>query len=153
VPATGGNTLFANCTAAYDALPADIKARIAGRAALNVYDYNADPTHRTETMNWEAPHWAHPVVRTHPETGNKALYVCRLMSWRIEDMEQAESDELLSYLFDHMEQPEFVYEHVWRVGELIMWDNRCSVHARTHFEPTARRMMRRITTKGLEPVV
>jgi len=153
VPTKCGNTLFANCTTAYEALPADMKARIEGRLALNVYDYNADPTHRLGKINWEAPHWVHPVVRTHPETGAKAIYVCRLMSYRIEDMEEAVSDELLSFLFDHMEKPEFIYEHAWKVGELMMWDNRCSVHARADFDPNDRRMMRRITTKGVEPVI
>lgn len=153
VPAIGGNTLFANCYDAYETLADDIKRRIDGRMALNVYDYAANPTHRGADINWDAPHWVHPVVRTHPENGRKALYISRLMTFRIEDMDADESDELLAYLFDHMERPEFVYEHKWRIDDLLVWDNRCSVHARAYFDPAHRRMMRRLTTKGATPVV
>ena len=96
--------------------------------------------------------WVHPVIRTHPETGRKAIYVNRLMTMRIEGLERDESDEILNYLFDHIEKPEFVYEHRWSVGELMMWDNRCSVHARTYFSPEKRRMMRRVTVRDPSPV-
>lgn len=151
IPKVGGNTLFSNGYRAYDSLPEAVKARIAGRKALNVYDYNANPTLRG-TVSAEAPqHW-HPVVRTHPETGRKALYVNRLMTHRIEGLDQAESDKLLDFLFAHLERPELVYEHRWRVGDLLMWDNRCTLHARRDFDPKDRRMLRRITIRGSEPV-
>jgi len=91
-------------------------------------------------------------VRTHPATGRKALYVNRLMTIAIEDMPAAESDELLAFLFDHQEQRQFVYEHVWRVGDLLMWDNRCTLHARTDFSAAERRLMRRVTILGEKPV-
>ena len=90
----------------------------------------------------------HPVFRTHDETGRKAIYVNRLMTVRIEDMPQAESDALLNALFDHSETPEFVYRHVWRVGDLIVWDNRCSMHARDDVPSDQRRLMFRTTVKG-----
>ena len=66
----------------------------------------------------------------------------------IEGLPEDESDSILQQLFKHSENPEFVYEHVWQVGDLVMWDNRCSMHARTDFDPGERRMMRRITVKG-----
>ena len=107
---------------------------------------------RPSEINPDAPQWVHPVVRTHPDTGRKAIYVNRLMTLWIEGIERAESDEILDYLFAHIEKPQFVYEHVWSVGELMMWDNRCSAHARTWFSPEKRRMMRRVTVRDPYPV-
>ena len=153
VPDEGGNTLFANCRLAYEALDDDWKARLDGLRALHYYDYKRDPTLRPSTINPDAPQWVHPVVRTHPETGKKAIYVNRLMTLWIEGIDRDESDEILDYLFAHIEKPEFVYEHEWTVGELIMWDNRCSAHARTWFSPEKRRMMRRVTVRDPYPVV
>jgi taurine dioxygenase len=74
------------------------------------------------------------------------------MTVRIEDMPEAESEELLNFLFDHQEQRKFVYEHVWRVGDIVMWDNRCTLHARTDFSAAERRLMRRVTILGEKPV-
>ena len=153
VPDEGGNTLFANCRLAYEALDDDWKARLDGLRALHYYDYKRDPTLRPSTINPDAPQWVHPVVRTHPETGKKAIYVNRLMTLWIEGIDREESDEILDYLFAHIEKPQFVYEHEWTVGELIMWDNRCSAHARTWFSPEKRRMMRRVTVRDPYPVV
>jgi alpha-ketoglutarate-dependent taurine dioxygenase len=151
VPNSGGNTLFANGYTAYETLPDDIKRRIAGRRALNAYDYDNASTSRGATVREEAPSSVHPVVRTHPATRRKALYVNRLMTRRIEGLPEAESEELLNFLFDHQERPEFVYEHVWRPGDLLMWDNRCTLHARTDFSPNQRRLMRRVTILGEKP--
>ena len=95
---------------------------------------------------------SHPVVRTHPATGRKALYVNRLMAVAIEGMDEAESDELRNLLFDHQEQRQFVYEHVWGVGDILMWDNHCTLHARTDFSSAERRLMRRVTILGEKPV-
>ena len=153
VPDEGGNTLFSNCRLAWEALPDAWKARLEGLRALNYYDYGGNPTRRPASIDTEKPHWVHPVVRTHPETGRKALYVNRLMTLWIEGIDRAESDEILDFLFDHIEKPDFVYEHVWSVGDLMMWDNRCSVHARTYFAPEKRRMMRRVTIRDPLPVV
>lgn len=153
VPDEGGNTLFANCRLAYEALDDGWKARLDGLRALHYYDYKRDPTLRPSEINPDAPQWVHPVVRTHPETGRKAIYVNRLMTLWIEGIDRDESDEILDYLFAHIEKPEFVYEHEWTVGELIMWDNRCSAHARTWFSPDKRRMMRRVTVRDPYPVV
>jgi taurine dioxygenase len=74
------------------------------------------------------------------------------MTVRIEGFPAQESDELLALLFDHQERREFIYEHFWRAGDLLMWDNRCTLHARTDFSPNERRLMRRITILGEKPV-
>ncbi|MEE8332291.1 MAG: TauD/TfdA family dioxygenase, partial [Alphaproteobacteria bacterium] len=86
VPEEGGNTLFANCQLAYDRLDDDWKRRLEGLRALNYYDYAHDPIARPSALNPDAPQWTHPVVRTHPETGRKALFINRLMTIRIEGM-------------------------------------------------------------------
>jgi len=120
--------------------------------SANAYDYVNASMKRGTRIAEGVPHCAHPVVRTHPATGRKALYVNRLMTVRIEDMPEAESEELLNFLFDHQEQRKFVYEHVWRVGDIVMWDNRCTLHARTDFSAAERRLMRRVTILGERPV-
>ncbi len=152
VPSVGGNTLFANAYLAYETLPAEIKRRIDGRKATNAYDYDNASTIRGTRLREGVPQYSHPVVRTHPATGRKALYVNRLMTLAIEGLPEAESDELLDLLFDHQEQQQFIYEHVWRVGDILMWDNRCTLHARTDFSSAERRLMRRIAILGEKPV-
>jgi taurine dioxygenase len=147
IPTYGGDTLFASGTAAYDTLDPAVKAKVEGRRAVNYYVYNS--VVRNDKQAVDATSQAvHPVVRTHDETKRKAIYVNRLMSVKIEDMPEAESDALLNHLFDHSEKPEFVYTHVWRKGDLIVWDNRCSSHARTDFPSDQRRLLLRTTVKG-----
>jgi taurine dioxygenase len=152
VPSAGGNTLFANGYKAYETLPAEIKRRIEGRKALNAYDYVNAGQKRGTQLGEGVPSYAHPIVRTHPATGRKALCVNRLMTVRIEGMPPRESEELLDFLFDHQERAEFIYEHVWRPGDLLMWDNRCTLHARTDFSPEERRLLRRVTILGERPM-
>lgn len=150
IPRKGGDTLFANAYAAYETLPAEVKEKLAGRRALNAYD--KDTTIRSASYeNAGAACW-HPAVRTHPVTGRKALYVNRLMTREIEGLPREESDELLELLFSHQEQPRFVYEHVWRPGDVVMWDNRCTLHARTDFSAGERRLLRRVTILGEKPM-
>jgi taurine dioxygenase len=150
IPSQGGNTLFSNAYTAYETLPGDIKERLAGRRAFNAYDQ--DTTTRSASYdNARASAW-HPAVRTHPATGRKALYVNRLMTREIEGLPQAESNALLQMLFDHQERPQFVYEHAWHVGDILMWDNRCTLHARTDFSAGERRLLRRVTILGEKPV-
>jgi taurine dioxygenase len=148
VPSRGGDTLFASGYAAYDTLDPAVRNRLEGRKAFHHYNYGTtirgDKTHAVEAFH-EA---VHPVFRTHDDTGRKAVYVNRLMTEYVVDMPKAESDELLNAVFDHAERPEFVYRHVWRVGDLIVWDNRCSSHARTDFPANERRLMLRTTVKG-----
>jgi len=152
VPRTGGNTLFANAYLAYETLPDAVKRRIEGRKALNAYDYDTASTRRGTRLREGIPSCWHPIVRTHPATGRKALYVNRLMTVAIQGLSESESDELLNTLFDHQEQREFIYEHVWRPHDLVMWDNRCALHARTDFSAAERRLLRRLTILGEKPV-
>lgn len=150
IPSEGGNTLFANAYKAYESLPDDIKQRLAGRRALNAY--TTDTTTRSTNYEGANSSYWHPAVRTHPATKRKALYVNRLMTREIEGLPREESDALLQMLFDHQEQPRFVYEHVWRPGDILMWDNRCTLHARTDFSAGERRLLRRVTLIGETPV-
>jgi taurine dioxygenase len=150
IPSQGGNTLFSNAYRAYETLPEDIKHRVAGRRALNAYD--KDSTLRTANYDNAGSSCWHPVVRTHPATGRKALYVNRLMTREIEGLPRPESDAILQKLFDHQEQPKFVYEHIWHPGDILMWDNRCTLHARTDFSAGERRLLRRVTILGEKPV-
>lgn len=143
VPSKGGNTLFANAYKAYETLPESIKKQIEGRKALNAYDYDTAATHRGTKVRDGVPSYWHPVVRTHPATGKKALYVNRLMTIEIGGLSETESQELLNTLFDHQERPEFIYEHIWRPHDVLLWDNRCALHARIDFSADERRLMRR----------
>lgn len=149
LPATGGNTLFANSYKAYETLPQEVREKLEGRTALHHYNYGSQ--HKGDDKGTPAfSESVHPVFRTHAETGKKAIYVSRLMSERVVDMPKEESDVLLAKVFDHAERRQFVYEHVWHKGDLIMWDNRCSMHARTDFPAHERRLMWRTTLKGEE---
>jgi taurine dioxygenase len=151
VPREGGHTLYANGFAAYEALPEEMKRKLAGKRALNIYDYAGAPTHRAEALPADVKQYAHPVLRTHTPTGRKSLYVNRLMTWSILGMEPQESREILDFLFAHQERPEFIYEHPWRPGDAILWDNRSCLHARTDFDPGERRRLRRVTVLGEKP--
>ncbi len=144
IPSVGGNTRFANLYKAYDALPERIKSRIAGRKAHHVYDYvvynsrEGKGRHATTVDGY-----SHPVAITHPASGRKALYVDRLMTMRIEGLPEDESDALLAEMFDIAEREDLVYEHAWTPGDLLIWDNLCSAHARTDFSSGERRLLRR----------
>jgi len=142
-PSKGGDTLFANMFAAYDALSSEMKARIEGLKALNVYDYENAATVRGSQPREGVPSFAHPVVRVHSVIGRKALYINRLMTHSIVGMDTAESEALLGALFAHQEQDRFVYRHVWTPGDLLIWDNRSALHARSDFDASERRLMRR----------
>ena len=148
IPSAGGNTLFANMYLAYDGLSETTKRRIEGLKALQIYDY-----HMTAQVDVEGDisgykHWHQSVAITHPVTGRKALYVNPLMTARIDGLERAESEALLEELFAFADRRELIYEHVWRPGDLIMWDNWCSCHARTDFPDEERRLLRRCTILG-----
>ncbi len=149
VPGRGGNTRFANHYLAWDALPERIRERVSGRTAHHVYDYvvynsRKGKGERAATVDG----WTHPVAITHPASGRRALYVDRLMTMRIDGMPEAESDAILDEMFDTAEREDFVYEHVWTPGDLLVWDNLCSSHARTDFPPEERRLLRRCQIAG-----
>ncbi len=146
IPSRGGDTLFANLAAAYEALDEETRDRIASLRVRNMYGY--DDTFRDETMDENDPNSSsatHDLVRTHPESGRKALYLNRLMTRHVIGMDRDESDALLARLFDHAERPEFVYAHKWAVGDVLIWDNRCLNHARTDFPRDEDRLLRRYT--------
>ncbi len=148
LPSHGGHTLFANLYAAYETLPEAVRAPLEGRQAFHHYNYGSQ--HRGDGKGTPAfAESSHPVFRTHPETGRKAIYVNRLMTDHVAGLDRAESDRLLAAVWDHAEQSRFVYEHVWRVGDVLLWDNRCTMHARTDFPPE-RRLFWRTTVAGSE---
>jgi taurine dioxygenase len=148
IPSIGGNTKYANMYRAYDDLPAATKERIAGRKALQIYDFGTVGRVDIDGDISKYPHHWQPVAITHPISGRKALYVNPLITARIEGMSRAESDELLEELCAFQDRAEIVYEHVWRVGDLVMWDNWSSCHARTDFPASETRLMRRCTVVG-----
>ena len=152
IPSEGGNTKFANAYRAYDALSPETKNRLKGLKAHNVYDYDANATIKSRESAPDAPRYEHPVVIRHPETGGEVLYVNRLMTDHIVGMERSESDALLEELFAALENPAYCYEHVWTPGDLVMWDNLCTLHARTWFDPSQSRVLRRTTVAGTPPV-
>lgn len=144
IPSHGGDTCFGNMYAAYDALSPAMQQRLEGLKALNTYEYGTT-TPDAKQLSDSAPTAVHPVVRTIPETGRKALYISRLMTDRIIGLADVESRALLDELRDHCEQPRFIYQHKWRVGDLLIWDNRCVTHARMDFPPGERRLLKRVT--------
>ena len=144
---TGGNTRFVNMHKVLDDLPADLRAVIEGRRALNVFDLVTQV--KTKKLDRDmAFHFAHPADRTHPETGRKAHYVNQLMTEEIDGLDEAEADVLLAKLFEATEQSSHVYEHVWRLGDLVIWDNRSVQHARRDYPPEEPRLMRRVGVEG-----
>lgn len=152
IPKTGGNTRFLNTAKAYAALPEETKIRLADLNIENIYDYDASPTTRGHDLDPAAPRFVHPAIIAHPDTGEPVLYANRLISDRIVGLERDESDRLLADIFDHAEQDQFIYEHVWRVGDLIMWDNFATMHARTDFDPNEARVLRRTAVEGPRPI-
>jgi taurine dioxygenase len=153
VTRVGGHTLFVDMYRAWDTLPDDLKARIDGRRVLHIYKYL--PTERVNLAGGIGrydPHWQ-PAVLAHPKTGRRALYVNELMSALIEGYDEAESRRLIAALIDHVKSAAVIYDHKWRRGDLMMWDNWCTMHARTDFPRDKTRMLRRYTVAGqaLEP--
>ena len=149
LPSSGGNTLFANMYKAYQELENDLKQKLANCTANHGY-YSAT-VQRGEHQGAFSGEFTHPVFIEHNETGRTALYISRLLTLRIPELSKKESDLVLDKLFDHSERREFIYEHVWKVGDLVMWDNRCINHARTDFSRTERRLLRRNVIQGVRP--
>jgi taurine dioxygenase len=149
VPSIGGDTMFANMYAAYANMPSRLKERIEGLIVLQAFDEIQDQRINLSARSLESvPHCFQPIVLKHPETNKRAIYVSRLMSHRIEGLNEAESEALLEELLAYTESPAIRYTHVWRPGDLLMWDNLCSTHARTDFPRDQRRLMRRYTIAG-----
>jgi taurine dioxygenase len=151
LPSRGGNTKFSNMYMAYDAVPPELKEKLKGKKALHIHEYNRAKQANSAGDISGIPHHAHPVFVTHPDTGRTTLFVDRLMTTRIEGLSESESDAILDQLYAIGERPAFIYEHVWRLGDFVMWDNRCTIHARTDFPKEERRLLRRCTVEG-EPL-
>jgi taurine dioxygenase len=155
IPPEGGNTVFASMYAAYHALPESLRSQLNGQLAVNSYEPGYGSSNvkaRIESSGTDHTRsYAHPIFRTHPATGKTALYVNRLMTEYIVGMPRAQSDALLTQVFDHQEQAQFQYEHRWQVGDVLIWDNRCTLHARRNFDDGHLRKLRRVTVKGEKP--
>jgi alpha-ketoglutarate-dependent taurine dioxygenase len=156
IPDEGGDTLFADMRAVYQALPAQTRERIAGKRArfsridMHEIHYPLEPK-LTEEQKRERPDVYHPIVRTHPRTGDRSLFVGR---WArdIEGMDADEGFELVQELFRFAVQPQFVYRHKWRIRDAVLWDNRCTMHCATEFdEERYDRLMYRTTLEGEAP--
>ena len=148
LPSNGGNTKFANQYLAYENVPDDLKKRLRGRRVLQAYNFTMLEKVDLESGLDGIQHYWQPIFVKHPETGKTALYVSRLISAAIENMPRQESDQILKKLIEIAESPKLIYEHEWKIGDLAMWDNRCSTHARTNFSPEERRLLRRCTLEG-----
>jgi taurine dioxygenase len=153
IPKQGGDTLFANLYKAYEELHEGLKQQLEGLFVENCFDPGksdyATPRAQQQYRSETELSCLQPVVLKHPVTGRKALYVNRGMSRCIDGFDAEASNALLTTLFDHQEQDHLVYRHRWSLGDVIMWDNRCTVHARSHFDNTELRKMRRVTVKGV----
>jgi taurine dioxygenase len=143
--------MFSNMYKAYEAVPAALKEKLKGKKALHIHEYNRSKQAGSSGDISDIPHHFHPLFTTHPDTGRKTLFVDRLMTTRIEGMDAAESDAILDQLYEIGERRDFIFEHVWKLGDFLMWDNRCTIHARTDFPKNERRLLRRCTVEG-EPV-
>ncbi len=152
IPPVGGNTSFCSMYAIYDALPAALKQRIATLKIKHDGTYNSGGYVRQGVTPTDDPRTSpgavHPLVCTHPDTGRQMLYLGRRRNAYLLGLELAESEALLDELWQYVERPEFSWEHVWQVGDLVMWDNRCTMHRRDPFDDSARRIMHRTQIKG-----
>ena len=171
VPVDGGDTEWANMYSAYDSLPESLRDRIAGRRAVHQFDLVDNPRFgppadmkekdlkgsiwepKSAAVKARTPDSVHPIVRTHPITGRKALFASRRFTVRVADMAPDEGESLLLELFDYAERPEHIYHHRWSKNQLLLWDNRCTVHLACGGVPDSQiRTMQRTTVRGKVPV-
>lgn len=156
-PPSGGDTLFVNMVHAYETLPGDVKRRIDGLSAIHRV-FGGQTTRQSQLIlsagqQDKTPDVAHPIVRTHRETGRKALFVSPGFTVRIREVGEAENRELLDILFAHATRPEVQYRHEWRAGQLVACDNRATMHCATGgYAPPARRTLFRAIVGGVGPV-
>jgi taurine dioxygenase len=152
VPPTGGNTWLLGMQAAWSTLPDALKAKVRGRRIKHDGTYNSGGFLRKGVTPTDDPHQApgawHPAVLAHPATGAPMLYLGRRRNSYVEGLSSAESDALLDALWAHIERPDLRYEHRWRVGDLLLWDNRSTMHRRDPFDNATRRVMHRTQIKG-----
>jgi len=155
VPSEGGETEFADMRAAYDALPDKMKAFLEDKIAIHSMNYSRDMLGFTQYSREERdglPAVPHVMVRTHPGSGRKSLYLASY-AHEIEGMPTPEARILIHDLIEHATQPQFVYTHRWRDGDIVMWDNRCTMHRARAFDGTQRRDLHRTTVMDDGPTV
>jgi taurine dioxygenase len=152
IPPAGGDTYWANMYLAYENLPAALKRRIAGLEAVHDATYNSAGAmrkgYKEVTDPRSAPGARHPLVRKHPETGRECLFLGRRRNSYVAGLELEESEALLDELWGHATQPQFTVRQQWRVGDVMVWDNRCTLHRRDAFDPKARRLLHRTQIKA-----
>lgn len=152
VPPAGGNTGFVNMYAVYEALPPQLKRRLEGLSLKHDGTYNSGGYLRQGLSAVDdpltSPGAVHPLVCTHPESGRRVLYLGRRRNAYITGLPLAESESLLDELWSYAEREEFTWYNQWRVGDLVLWDNRCTMHRRDPFDSQARRVMHRTQVKG-----
>jgi len=148
LPPVGGDTMFASASASFESLSPGLQTTLLGMRAV----HKGTELAASAGLDQEAVTRTHPVVRTHPETGRKALFVNRPYVSHIEGWTPEESDALLSYLYAQIARPEFSYRHRWLDGDLFMWDNRCTQHAVIGDTAGAERVLHRVTILGDVPV-
>jgi len=157
VPSYGGDTMFTSMTQAYDELSDAMKGFLDGLTAVhdytNAYDtFFCDIPDRpplSDEVKAKVPPVTHPVIRTHPETGNKAIFINPGFTRRIKELTAGESREILDFLFTHCQQPHLIYRHSWAPGDLVIWDNRCTCHlAVADYDMNERRHLIRTSVEG-----
>jgi taurine dioxygenase len=160
VPASGGNTTWIDLAAAHDALDATTRERIAG---LQLITYNPFlrrlhplpsgqiPRYRTPDIEAVTPFVAHPLVRTHPDSGRRVLFLDAETEVELVGVDPAAGAALVARLRAHLLQPRFAYTHQWHVGDIVYWDNQATLHSRTPFDPSQRRVLKRISLAGSRP--
>ena len=151
VPPTGGDTLFASMYAAYEALSDSMRRFLEGLTAIHDGARHYEGLQPAAGRGPEFPHAEHPVIRTHPETGRKGLYVNRMFTSRIVQLEQRESAAILQMLYGHIENPEFQCRFRWHPGSVAFWDNRCTQHLALWDYFPQRRYGHRVTIAGDRP--
>jgi taurine dioxygenase len=156
IPSRGGSTWFCNMHSVYEALPAKLRQRIDGMRAIHGYDTpraRNRPSARTPQEIAETPDVEHPLVRTHPETGRKAVYLNPNRLDRIVGLERAESDALLDELADEARKAQHHFGHVWKTGDIVIWDNRATMHRVMIDYPAGEpRIMQRVLIEGEKPI-
>jgi taurine dioxygenase len=151
----GGNTFFMNCYAAYDALPAELKRRVSGMTIkqADIVDtaMKVRPGMSLDMDIRTVPGPSHPVISTHPETGHNLLFLGRRHGAYVNGCSIAESEALLDQLWAHATQPRFWYEHEWSTGDVVVWDNRATLHRRDAFDAASRRVLYAAQVEGHRP--
>jgi taurine dioxygenase len=152
IPIDGGGTWWANLQEAYAAMPDELKRRIAGKRAIYSYakrlaGYDEKARVVSEEVKRKTPDITHPLVNRHPVTGRDSLYLDPGTTIGVEGMSRADGMALLEELKDFATQPEFTYRHDWQVGDVVLWDNGCTLHCRDQYESTQRRFHKRTTIR------